>query len=86
MTSLIMTADKIGLHGLADWFKRQVTAYNEWKATRSTINELNKLTDRELNDIGIARGDIYAIARGDETLERVRRDNLKENANLKGWV
>ena len=79
-----MTADKIGLHGLANWFKRQVTAYNEWKAIQSTVNELNKLTDYELHDIGISRGDIQAIARGDETLEVVRRNNLNEN--LKGWV
>jgi len=86
MTSLIMTADKIGLHGLAAWFKRQGAAYKEWKAVQSTVNELNKLTDYELNDIGIARGDIRSIARGDETLEIVRRMNLKENANLKGWV
>ena len=29
---------------------------------RSTIRELNSLTDRELSDIGISRADIYEIA------------------------
>lgn len=29
---------------------------------RSTIRELNSLTDRELSDIGISRADIYDIA------------------------
>jgi uncharacterized protein YjiS (DUF1127 family) len=30
-----------------------------------TVKELRKLSDRELNDIGINRGDIYSIARMD---------------------
>lgn len=29
---------------------------------RTTIRELNSLTDRELSDIGISRADIYDIA------------------------
>jgi uncharacterized protein YjiS (DUF1127 family) len=37
---------------------------------RSTIKELRRLTDRELKDIGISRGDIIAVAYGDETLKR----------------
>jgi uncharacterized protein YjiS (DUF1127 family) len=32
-------------------------------AERSTIRELNRLSDRELNDIGISRWDIPNIAR-----------------------
>lgn len=48
-----------------------------------TIRQLSALSDRELNDIGIGRGDIRNVARGDETLERIRR---QENPNLKGWV
>jgi uncharacterized protein YjiS (DUF1127 family) len=30
---------------------------------RKTVSELGKMTDRELNDIGITRADICAIAR-----------------------
>lgn len=29
-----------------------------------TVNELNRLSDRELNDLGINRGSIKEIARG----------------------
>jgi uncharacterized protein YjiS (DUF1127 family) len=55
---------------------------------RETRNELYKLKDSELNDIGITRGDIEAIARGD--VEFVRRANYRylepvSNPNLKGW-
>ena len=42
------------------------------RAVKATIKELNKLTDRELQDIGIARGDIYSVVNGDTTLQRVR--------------
>ena len=44
---------------------------------------MNKLNDKELNDIGIARGDIWAVAHGDTSY---KRNEVKENANLKGWV
>ena len=42
------------------------------KMIRETERELSKLTDYELADIGLGRGDIYHVAR--------------LNPNLKGWV
>lgn len=85
MTALTISADKISFSRLTRWFKRlaQEAEYN--RAVRSTVKELNKLSDRELHDIGICRGDIYGVARNDTTLERVRR-NADANVNLKGWV
>ena len=82
-----MAADKIGLPSLAGWFKK-VNAKRAYNArVRQTIKELHQLTDHELNDIGIARGDIYGVATGDASLERVRRENVAViNTNLKGWV
>ena len=56
------------------------------RKVRSTIKELSRLTDRELNDIGLGRGDIWAVAHGDDSLERVRQNNIDANENLKGWV
>lgn len=82
MTTLIMTADKIGLHSLAEWFKKFARELEHARKVRSTIKELSKLTDRELNDIGIARGDIYAIAHEDTDYARF----ADTNKNLKGWV
>ena len=35
--------------------------YKKWKARRQTANELYAMTDRELNDIGICRGDIRRV-------------------------
>ena len=34
-----------------------------WNRVRQTRNELNCLSNRELNDLGIARGDIPFIAK-----------------------
>ena len=75
-----MAADTIGLTGLASWFKK-IKAKLAYRAqVRQTIKDLSRLTDYELNDIGIARGDIRNIAYGDSTLKRSVNDNLK------GWV
>ncbi len=38
-------------------------SYKMWRNYRRTVNELNSLTNRELNDLGINRGDIPFIAR-----------------------
>ena len=37
--------------------------YRHWRSYRRTVNELNSLSNRELADLGIARGDIPFIAR-----------------------
>jgi uncharacterized protein YjiS (DUF1127 family) len=49
---------------------------------KQTYKELSKLTDFELNDIGICRGDIRNIARGDRTIKR----GIEVNENLRGSV
>ncbi len=83
MTALIITADKIGLTGLASWFKETQAKLAHRAKRRATIKQLNQLTDYELRDIGIHRGQIWSIANGDDTIERIRRDC---NENLRGWV
>ena len=40
-----------------------VRTFNEWRRYRETTLELNRLTGRELEDIGFARGDIPQVAR-----------------------
>ncbi|MCP3055299.1 DUF1127 domain-containing protein [Aurantimonas marianensis] len=40
-----------------------VRSYNNWRRYRETVNELSRLSQRELTGFGIARGDISAIAR-----------------------
>ncbi len=37
--------------------------YRNWRRYRDTVTELSRLSNRELNDLGIARGDIRFVAR-----------------------
>ena len=70
---------------LNNFFKKLINDYYAAKAIKRTENELRKLTDKELNDIGIARGDIYAIARLDADLKRSSVD-APFNPNMRGFV
>ncbi len=38
-------------------------SYQNWRKYRNTCAELYRMSDRELNDIGIGRGDIPFVAR-----------------------
>jgi len=40
-----------------------VAAFQAWNDARVTRNALGKLSDRELDDIGLCRGDVEAIGR-----------------------
>jgi uncharacterized protein YjiS (DUF1127 family) len=67
------------------WIKTRVKNYFDYldrnREIKETIKELSRLSDAELRDIGITRGDIYSVA------HEVYYDDLaKVNRNLKGWV
>ena len=64
-------------------FSGLVRRYQHRKQVKTTIRELSALSNRELNDMGISRGDIHGIASG--TFHR-EYPNTKANRNLKGWV
>lgn len=75
------------IEGFFDLIKDITAAYRFQRDVNRTMKELAKLTDRELNDIGLARGDIYAVAHGDVTLRRVQEQAAEDaNPNLKGWI
>ena len=38
-------------------------ALNNWRKYRQTINELGRMSNRELHDLGIDRADIRSVAR-----------------------
>ncbi len=42
---------------------RLVENYRTWRQYRQTVNELSRLSNRELDDLGISRYDIDNIAR-----------------------
>ena len=56
-------------------FKKILTKISNSRRIRSTIKELNKLSDSELSDIGIHSGMIHTVAH-----------QIDANPNLGGWV
>ena len=40
-----------------------IRSYNNWRRYRDTVTELSRLSARELNDLGISRGDIAFVAK-----------------------
>jgi len=78
MTTLITTANWIGLPSIAGWLKKVSVKIKARRLANQTIKELSVLTDRELNDMGLSRCDINYIA------EKHYDDMV--NDNLKGWV
>ena len=56
------------------WFKRYLNYLRTWRAHRKVIKELNQLTDKQLWDIGLNRGDISHLIWLEE-------DKLKRGSN-----
>jgi len=83
MTTLIATANVFGMTGLANWFKNLANELQRRRNIRQTIKALSALSNYELNDIGIARGDIWHIANTSYPKGKTVAD---VNRNLRGWV
>ena len=85
MTHYVLTASswlQDAIEGFND-LRRSMKLRAERRASyKQTYKELIRLTDFELNDIGICRGDIRNIARGDRTIVR----GIEVNENLRGSV
>ena len=85
MTHYVLTASswiQDAILGFSDLRRSMKLRAERRAAYKRTFNELSKLNDFELNDIGICRGDIRNIARGDKTIRR----GVEVNENLKGSV
>jgi uncharacterized protein YjiS (DUF1127 family) len=83
MTTLIATANVFGMTGLANWFKDLANELQRRRNVKHTIKQLSALSNHELNDIGIARGDIWHIANTSYPKGKTVAD---VNRNLRGWV
>jgi uncharacterized protein YjiS (DUF1127 family) len=83
MTTLIATANVFGMTGLANWFKDLANELQRRRNIKHTIKALSALSNHELNDIGIARGDIWHIANTSYPKGKTVAD---VNRNLRGWV
>lgn len=67
-----------GVDGFFLWIKNLGVKLQAAKAARETVKELSALSDAELSDIGIPRGEIRHLAQ--QHYEEI------VNKNLKGWV
>jgi len=85
MTTLTIAAG-YSLSGVANWIKKINAKMAQRRAVRQAVKDLSSLSDYELNDIGISRGDIRAVANGDITMKRGIQVHTDANTNLKGWV
>jgi len=75
-----------------------INLYGSWQtrheansSRKNTIKELSRLSDHDLSDIGISRGDIRHIAQAHyKDIMEENRDKKElvgyANTNLKGWV
>ena len=76
MTQHILVAHSY-LTNIIDLFTDAVKEFRHARANkkiiRATIKELSALSDKDLRDIGLTRGDIWYVAHN-------------QNSNLKGWV
>ena len=84
MTQAILTAHSYSTRAVELFIEALKSVYNqriERKAIRETEKALSNLSDYDLADIGISRGEIYEIARAKATI-----DHVKANQNLQGWV
>jgi len=83
VTQMVLTAaDFLNLSFIVDIYMNVMKRWSDRREIKQTIKELNKLTDRDLRDLGISRGEIYSVASG-----AWRRDSENQtNENLRGWV
>lgn len=85
MTQYVLAAASwLDFSGVVNFFRNINKSLENRSRINATIKELSKLSDRELNDIGIARGDIWSIAHEDASFKRFA--DTDTNTNLKGWV
>ena len=84
MTQAILTAHSYStraIESIIETFRTFKQHRSERKVIKATEKELGRLSDYDLADIGLTRGDIYTVARRKSTIE-----NAKTNNNLRGWV
>tara|TARA_B110000908_G_scaffold146110_1_gene176865 strand:- start:181 stop:363 length:183 start_codon:yes stop_codon:yes gene_type:complete len=56
------------------WFWRYINYLATWRDHRKAIKQLNQLTTRELNDIGLSRADIDRLVWLDEDKDNRGRE------------
>jgi uncharacterized protein YjiS (DUF1127 family) len=63
LTSAAAPMGAISIFRSVQFVTEAVTSFSTWNSARATRKSLGKLSDRELDDIGLCRGDIDTIGR-----------------------
>lgn len=58
----VFTTNRTASPTMGGFFGAMVSTFAAWNDARVTRNALSKLTDRELDDIGLSRSDIYDVS------------------------
>lgn len=58
------SSDAMGAGTFSNVFASARNAFSTWNSIRMTRKSLSRLTNAELDDIGLCRGDIELVARG----------------------
>lgn len=86
MTTLVAnTFEIVGLSSIANIFKNLGAELKRRKNIKETYKSLSNLTTRELDDIGISRGEIWHVAHSSYP-KALRGEAVAANRNLRGWV
>ena len=80
-TFVANTFDLVGFASTANFFKNLGVEIERRRNIKFTIKQLSALSTRELNDIGLSRGEIWDIAHS--SYPKVK---AAANSNLEGWV
>ncbi|RJK99951.1 DUF1127 domain-containing protein [Paracoccus aestuarii] len=64
MSTIETNRSAVAAGGVGNVVAQIAGLFASWRETRVTRRELGRLSDRELDDIGLCRGDIERIARG----------------------
>jgi hypothetical protein len=72
---------------MREWFKKVFVAMIEARQREANAKiaamQLYRMSDRELNDIGIGRGDIRRVAY--EEVENFKKDTCSKKENVSWW-
>ena len=74
-----LTINFVNAFGAKSLYRRIRNALVKRKLYNLTVSELEKLSNRELADMGIHRCEIKRVA-------KEHADRVETNENLKGWV
>jgi uncharacterized protein YjiS (DUF1127 family) len=68
------SAEPVRKHGFASWLASGADAVRTWRARERAITELSLMSDRELYDVGLNRGD----------MERIFDDRFNQDLKARG--